>query len=223
MAPRPRFDKLEPERQEEILSAAAVEFAASGFEGASLNAILATAGVSKGAFYYYFDDKADLFVTVLKKTVDEVFSAVPFDLDALTGTNFWATLEQLNWHLLAVAEEHPHLLGMGKAFYRLPEAMRTTGAIAEYLEQHGQLLFRLTERARELGCVRTDLPTAMLVELAMAVDMVFDKWIVEHWGESREEVVDLMKTFFLIQRRLLEPPAPTQLDAGPAPDKETLA
>ncbi len=61
--PRPRFNKLAPEKRERIMEAAAKEFAAYGYEGASLNRILEQAEVSKGAAYYYFDDKADLFVS----------------------------------------------------------------------------------------------------------------------------------------------------------------
>ena len=64
--PRPRFKKLAADKRAAIIEAAGVEFAAHGFQGASLNAIIAAAGISKGAFYYYFDDKADLFATVIE-------------------------------------------------------------------------------------------------------------------------------------------------------------
>lgn len=212
MAPRPRFEKLEPARQEEILQAAAAEFSANGYEAASLNGILGTASVSKGAFYYYFDDKADLFVTVLRKATTDLFTAVDLDLDTLETGTFWATLKALSWQLLALAEEHPHLMGIGKAFYRLPVAMRTEGDIGELLAEQGQFLQQLLERGQVLGVIRTDLPTEMLVELAAAVDLVFDRWAVEHWSESREEVVRLMETFFQIQRGLLGPPRIDETD-----------
>ena len=63
--PRPRFDKLPPERQATILDAATVEFATAGYENASLNRIIERAELSKGATYYYFDGKEDLYLTVL--------------------------------------------------------------------------------------------------------------------------------------------------------------
>ena len=63
--PRPRFNKLTAEKRESILEAAAKEFATHGFEGASLNQILSNAGISKGAAYYYFDDKAPYQIFVL--------------------------------------------------------------------------------------------------------------------------------------------------------------
>ena len=47
--PRPRFNKLSAEKRECILEAAAKEFAAHGYDGASLNRILDETGISKGA------------------------------------------------------------------------------------------------------------------------------------------------------------------------------
>ena len=63
--PRPRFARLTAAKRERIMEAAAKEFAAHGYEGATLNRILVEAGISKGAAYYYFDDKADLYLTAL--------------------------------------------------------------------------------------------------------------------------------------------------------------
>ena len=60
--PRPRFEKLPPEKRETILETAAKEFAEFGYEGASLNQILAKSGISKGAAYYYFDNKEDFAI-----------------------------------------------------------------------------------------------------------------------------------------------------------------
>ena len=55
--PRPRIARLAEDKRTRILEAAAKEFAAAGYENASLNRILEHAGLSKGAAYYYFDDK----------------------------------------------------------------------------------------------------------------------------------------------------------------------
>jgi len=55
-----------PEAKRTIIEAAAIrEFAAHGFEGAGVNAIVAGAGIAKGSFYQYFADKTDLFQHVL--------------------------------------------------------------------------------------------------------------------------------------------------------------
>lgn len=55
------FERLPDEKKERILQAARTEFVLYPYEKTSINRILADAGVPKGSFYQYFDDKSDLF------------------------------------------------------------------------------------------------------------------------------------------------------------------
>jgi AcrR family transcriptional regulator len=55
--PFPRFEKLAPQKRKHLLDVAAREFAIHGFNEASINPILEQAEMSKGAAYYYFEDK----------------------------------------------------------------------------------------------------------------------------------------------------------------------
>lgn len=55
-----RFLKLDKEKRERILSAAREEFSSVPYEDASINKIIKNAGISRGSFYTYFDDKEDL-------------------------------------------------------------------------------------------------------------------------------------------------------------------
>ncbi len=66
MSPFSRFYNLTDEKQKKILESAVSEFTQRGFDGASLNQIISTAGLSKGSFYYYFENKIDLLVGVLE-------------------------------------------------------------------------------------------------------------------------------------------------------------
>jgi AcrR family transcriptional regulator len=55
-----------------LLEAAAVVFARDGFHGASLDAVAATAGFTKGAVYSNFNGKDDLFLAVLDDRLDQL-------------------------------------------------------------------------------------------------------------------------------------------------------
>ena len=72
MPRRPRL-KL----REQILSAARREFAASGFSGASLARIGERAGATKGAVYFLFKHKVELFFAAL----DEIRSGLETALE----------------------------------------------------------------------------------------------------------------------------------------------
>ena len=59
------------ETREEVLAAASRVFARSGFHGASLDAVAEEAGFSRGAVYYNFADKEELFLELLDRRCAE--------------------------------------------------------------------------------------------------------------------------------------------------------
>src|SRR5258707_9812436 len=94
--PFERFEKLVPAKRERILEVAAQEFAANGFEGASVNRILERAQMSKGAAYYYFADKAALFGAAVLYASERIHLAdMAAHLAALTAENFLAIVSGL--------------------------------------------------------------------------------------------------------------------------------
>jgi AcrR family transcriptional regulator len=111
--------KTQAERREEtrelVLAAAARVFAQRGFHATSLDAIAEEAGFSRGAVYYNFADKEELFLELLDRRcaeraqdLREVFADTPEDdvaatsrqaqlaaqhaLDAMTGDPEWRAL-----------------------------------------------------------------------------------------------------------------------------------
>jgi AcrR family transcriptional regulator len=57
-------------RKDLVLDAALNEFTTNDFEKASLNTIIKSAGISKGVFYYHFENKEALYLFLLKTCVD---------------------------------------------------------------------------------------------------------------------------------------------------------
>lgn len=54
-----------------MLEAAAAEFAERGYGGTSLQSIAERAGLTRGAIYWNFKDKQDLFLTLIDERVDQ--------------------------------------------------------------------------------------------------------------------------------------------------------
>jgi AcrR family transcriptional regulator len=103
------------ETREQVLAAAARVFAKRGFHATSLDAIAEEAGFSRGAVYYNFADKEELFLELLDRRcaeraqdLREVFADTPEEdvaatsrqaqlaaenaLDAMTGDPEWRAL-----------------------------------------------------------------------------------------------------------------------------------
>src|SRR5258706_6340972 len=64
----PRRTKLEAQAtRSHILDTAEMVFEARGVSGTSLNEIAKTAGLTRGAIYWHFTDKADLFNAMMER------------------------------------------------------------------------------------------------------------------------------------------------------------
>src|SRR6187200_3680066 len=62
--------------RDRVIAAAAVEFAARGFDGAKVDRIAARARVNKAMLYYHFKNKADLYRAILRDLFQSMAEAV---------------------------------------------------------------------------------------------------------------------------------------------------
>lgn len=204
---RSRFDKLDVERQEQLLRAAADEFADKGYEAASVNRIVARAGTSKGSLYYYFEDKADLFATVMARATGMVVQFLAgFSLDDLTAETYWPAFEDFTRKSATYLTGNAWFLRLARSFYRLRLRSGPAGPTARVFDWARAWVTRTVARGQELGVVRRDLPLPFLVEATLALGEVGDRWLLEQWDTllppEREQLVDAEMALF---RRLLEP------------------
>ncbi|WP_315830867.1 TetR/AcrR family transcriptional regulator [Bradyrhizobium prioriisuperbiae] len=88
----PRIVKHPEVRRTEILDCAQSLFLTRGYDQASLNDVIAEAGLSKGAFYHYFSSKEDLLAALAERLAATALASVADvleqpGLDALTRLN----------------------------------------------------------------------------------------------------------------------------------------
>ena len=91
--PSSTFLNLPAEKQEKLLEAATREFSHRPFNEASINQIIKEAGIPRGSFYMYFQDKEDLFRYLLKGYVDQLFMLLEEVLLRDGGDIFQALLD----------------------------------------------------------------------------------------------------------------------------------
>ncbi|MEJ2581147.1 MAG: TetR/AcrR family transcriptional regulator [Acidobacteriota bacterium] len=204
---RPRFANLDLDTRYRILETAAREFASRGYDGVSLNQLLDRLGMSKGSFYYYFDDKADLFSTVADLAWAIFLPIEEFDLEEFNAENFWPSLEALMRETRSRIRANPWLVGFTRLMYNPPDIPGVLDALSEKFAEARQWQAELIERGQALGTVRNDLPAGLLEALLVGADEAGDRWVVEHWERFGEvEVERIFDEVFGIFRRMLEPP-----------------
>jgi TetR/AcrR family transcriptional regulator len=105
------------EHRDALLASAVAAFVAQGFEGASLNAILATAGMSKGQFYHHFEGKQGLYLAVCEAMIDRKRAWLAAHPPPSADDPFDAIGVSLRAGL-AFARANPDLDAFGRAFLR---------------------------------------------------------------------------------------------------------
>lgn len=185
---RSRFDNLDPDKQQRLIDSAAEEFAAKGYDGASLNRILERSGMSKSSLYYYFDDKADLFTTLVDRSLAFLFREIGgFDDSRLTQENFWDEMEAFARRFIQLANRNAWYMKMGRMFYRLRSDPAHSAPTERSFAAARRWLTDLLRKGQSLGAVRTDLPETLLVDAAMGLGEALDLWVLKNWDALPEQ------------------------------------
>lgn len=88
--PTDTFFRLPESKRETLLRCARQEFARVPYPDASINRIIHSAGIPRGSFYMYFEDKSDLFLYLMDRFVDAFIETVCHLLEEEGGDLFRA-------------------------------------------------------------------------------------------------------------------------------------
>lgn len=144
--------KTRPQRADakraEILAGGRAEFLAQGYEGASMDAVAATAGVSKMTVYRHFGSKEQLFSGVIRQLCDDIIDDdIAEQMDTVPvaaalrmfARRMLATIydpETLQLHRVVIAESG-RFPALGKLFYE-QGPLRSMGLLAVFIKRHPQ-------------------------------------------------------------------------------------
>jgi len=187
MSPRPRFASLPPQRSAAILRAAAEELATHGLAGASTNRIIARAGVSKGALYYYFDDKQDLFLTALRDAVERAAAEIGELRHFDDARSFWDAMQDLYERITSFVIREPVIAGLLKVALAQPPGGGMDEVIRAYIGRARTGFRNILAQGVRLGAVRDDLPLDLLIDVVFAIGDSMDRWTLAHWDSLGPE------------------------------------
>jgi TetR/AcrR family transcriptional regulator len=146
-----------PEAKRHTVTEAAVdEFAARGYSGASMNALVKAAGISKGSLFHYFRSKGDLFEGI----VDAAFGRVRARVKAVRDGTAEAPLEVRLAALLDAGfdfvDEHPRLASIYFRVLRSGDGPLARRRLEEMAQLSRRFLAELIADARARGEVASD-------------------------------------------------------------------
>ncbi|WP_225047551.1 TetR/AcrR family transcriptional regulator [Lacticaseibacillus kribbianus] len=105
--PKPTFFRLADEKRMRLIKAAYAEFARAPFADASISNIIKDAGIPRGSFYQYFDDKADVFFYLLERmrqNTEQMMRQTVIDQHG----DFFAAMAEMFDRLIDTIVQGPH-------------------------------------------------------------------------------------------------------------------
>jgi AcrR family transcriptional regulator len=182
--PLNRFLNLPHEDKESVLQIAKKQFSHHGYDAMSLNLLLKELDISKGQFYYWFEDKADLFFTVLKQGIDALQQRLNDHGMPKSKSKYWEHMR--NSRLISeMLWKEKDFVEIGQIIYRqipqnhpLYERLQECGApLREHFCDGIQL-------GQTWGFVRTDLSASALYDLTDGLSDVFYSKILNTYDKD---------------------------------------
>lgn len=188
------------ETRERLLDLAAAAFAEDGYGRTSLNAVIRSSGLTKGAFYYYFPSKVSLAMAVCDREKlgfqESVMARVPQDgraIDALVG---------IVDSILEHKRERPNSDALQKLCMELAREPELAPLFPSLHEPWVELVGSLLQRAQEEGDVSPEIPvepSAFLIVCAFRgvesfLDDASDEEIDRRFADYKRFVVRAIST-----------------------------
>lgn len=193
--PYKRFHQLNEEKKSLIIETAIDEFLEKSFKVASINQISKRAGLSAGALYYYFEDKEDLFYTVLEHTAGALWGLFE-DLNTLFDEyGYWDGIETIVMKRLELTRNQPKYLKL------LERVLITTDEV----EMKGQKklmsgLRNIFEYGYENGHIRTDMPKEFLFAIHFNLTLTINQWMIKEWSDQKIDAMDIKDVQMFVEK-----------------------
>lgn len=184
--PKETFLRLWESKQEHIIRTAIGEFNKNGFARTTIEGITQAAGIAKGSFYQYFEDKKDLFLycadwglsAFMEKLSDRInmkdMDVFEYFRDSLTKRTVIDEERELTVFMQVISRE-PGLSD---------EAMKRMYLVGD------RYINNLIQTSIDRGTVRDDLDRELLKEYFNAVtDRFKRRWMERYFDFTRGEII----------------------------------
>ena len=164
------------------------------------------AGISKGSMYYYFDGKEDLFAHVTRVEFEKLFAVLgPVDLPAEPGPDaFWSAVHTYYLDSMAALAARPQLAALVRAWLASSANPALQQAQADLEQELMPWVERVLATGQARGAVRTDLPSGLLIAVALGMGRAMDTWVMTR-QPGDDALPSLIGALVGMLRRALQP------------------
>ena len=187
--PKDTFNKLPVEKQSLILHVAIAEFADHSYHAASISNIVRDAGIAKGSFYQYFEDKKAFYRYLVEMATEEKLNIVneiptPDPGSDLFGYMRWQFLAQVHFELTRP--------GLAQILYRAFIEDIPFPDMTEELRRRGTTQFfrQLLSQGILHGTVAPWVDPDVAAFLTEVIFYQFGKYFIERLNLTKDDFID---------------------------------
>ncbi|HHV94032.1 MAG TPA: TetR/AcrR family transcriptional regulator [Firmicutes bacterium] len=213
--PKDTFFNLPEEKRQKIIDAAIDEFGQRSFYDARITAVVEAAGIAKGSFYQYFEDKMDLFKYIVGLIAEKKMAYLNKNMMLrMEDYSFFQLLRELFLSGFRFAKENPRLVLIGLQLLNNPELFY------QVIGAQQDLAVQFYEKLLEKGMADGDLDPKIDVKIAARIltgmtyslaDLIYEDGVVDL---DDMEIVDHM--LYIVENGLKK--RPDARDRGGCPD-----
>lgn len=168
------FRQLPPDKQERVMDAALAEFAEQGYQAASLNRLVAQAGIAKGSLYQYFPNKEGIFRHIFQFALNRVKGTLTAVKEETLEEGLFMRLEKSLLAGVRFLREHQRIYNLYLKI-QLDRNMPFREEFLTAVRRHAAEYFgSLVRRAKARGELRPGVPEAAVLFL---LDALFDRFL----------------------------------------------
>lgn len=170
-----RIIKAPEERKNEILDIAETLFITNGYTKTTVNDILDAIGISKGAFYYYFESKEEVMNAIVMRFISvgvEKAKIIAVDADL-------SVYEKLLKIIMAQKPDGSNKQQMTKELHQINNAEIHIKSLVETILQLSPVMTDVLEQGIEEGLFTTPYPRESMDFILAASHFIFDEHLFE--------------------------------------------
>lgn len=180
-----------------LWDAALGEFSGHSFGEASLNEILKTAGINKGSFYYRFNDKKDLYLSVFSRLADEKLELFLKYEHENADVDFFESIRTRALIGTRFARKDPRYGALGRKFLTEDPGFRDS-VHAEFGGMSENFLIRMVGDAQKIGQIRADISAEVLATVFSILLERIDRMITPEMDDAQilfavEELISVLR------------------------------
>lgn len=157
------FERLDGDKRERIMDAAAEEFAQHGFHKASVNRMVGSIGIAKGSLFKYFGTKQGLFEYLFQRALKHIKAPLKNVRAETEGMDFFLRLRAVSLAVADFVAAHPRAYRIYlKMLFQEDFPMRDT-VLRAVRDEFADFLGPMVDHARSTGELRESLPRIAII------------------------------------------------------------